>query len=103
MEQQGKKMCRRKAATEKIPVAPGLLKEAKLLFNDKLNKYKSGIKYRMTWLSTSTKPLFRMYVAKTTLSILKVVRVFLLLEKGSPNRSLVLFSVGSLEYSYQRN
>ena len=32
MEQEGKKMCRRKAITEKIPVAPGLLKEAKLHF-----------------------------------------------------------------------
>ena len=32
MEQEGKKMCRRKATTEKIPVNPRLLKEAKLHF-----------------------------------------------------------------------
>ena len=44
-----------------------------------------------------------MYVARTALSILKVVRKFLLLGKESPNRSLVLFRVRSLEYSYQCN
>ena len=32
MEQEGKKMCRRKATTKKILVNPGLLKEAKLHF-----------------------------------------------------------------------
>ena len=32
MEQEGKKMCRRKATTGKMPVTPGLLKEAKLYF-----------------------------------------------------------------------
>ena len=32
MEQEGKKMCKRKATTEKITVALGLLKEAKLHF-----------------------------------------------------------------------
>ena len=32
MEQKGKKMCRWKATAEKIPVAPGVLKEAKLHF-----------------------------------------------------------------------
>ena len=36
MEKEGKKMCRRKATTEKIPVAPGLLKEAKLNFQRKI-------------------------------------------------------------------
>ena len=30
MEKAGKKMCRRKATTEKLPVAPSLLQEAKL-------------------------------------------------------------------------
>ena len=90
-EQEGKKMCRWKATTEKIPVVPGLLKKPSYIWNDKLNKCKSGIKYQMTWLSTSTRPFFRMYVSRTTLSILKVVRVFLFLEKESANRSLVLF------------
>ena len=36
MEKEGKKMCRRKATTEKIPIAPGLLKESKLNFQRKI-------------------------------------------------------------------
>ena len=42
MEKEGKKMCRRKATTEKIPVAPGLLKEAKL-------NYQRQIKPLQAW------------------------------------------------------
>ena len=96
-------MCRRKATTEKIPVAPGLLKEAKLHFQRQVKQMQEWHQIPDDRLSTTTKPLFRMYVARTTLSILKVVRMFLLLEKKSPNRSLVLFRVRSLEYSYQCN
>ena len=36
MEREGKKMTMRMATTEKIPVAPGLLKEAKLSFQRKI-------------------------------------------------------------------
>ena len=38
MEEEDKKICRRKAATEKIPVAPGLLKEAKLHFQREIKQ-----------------------------------------------------------------
>ena len=38
MEEEDKKMYRRKAATEKIPVAPGLLKEAKLHFQREIKQ-----------------------------------------------------------------
>ena len=38
MEQEGRKMCRRKATTEKIPVAPGLLKEATLHFQRQIKQ-----------------------------------------------------------------
>ena len=38
MKQEDKKMCRRKAPTEKIPVAPGLLKEAKLHFQRQIKQ-----------------------------------------------------------------
>ena len=38
MKQEGKKMCRQKATTEKIPVAPGLLKEAKLHFQRRIKQ-----------------------------------------------------------------
>ena len=38
MEQEGKKMCRWKATTGKIPVAPGLLKEAKLHFQPQIKQ-----------------------------------------------------------------
>ena len=38
MEQKGKKMCRWKATAEKIPVAPGLLKEAKLHFQPQIKQ-----------------------------------------------------------------
>ena len=51
MEQEGKKMCRRMATTENIPVAPVLLEEAKLHFQRQIKhewRRKSGIKYRMT-------------------------------------------------------
>ena len=38
MEHKGKKMCRWKATAEKIPVAPGLLKEAKLHFQPQIKQ-----------------------------------------------------------------
>ena len=38
MEQEGKKMCRRKATTERIPVAPDPLKEAKLHFQRQIKQ-----------------------------------------------------------------
>ena len=38
MEQEGNKMCRRKATTEKIPVAPGLVKEARLHFQRQIQQ-----------------------------------------------------------------
>ena len=38
MEKEGKKMCRRKATTEKVPIAPGLLREAKLNFQRQIKE-----------------------------------------------------------------
>ena len=38
MEKEGKKMCRHKATTEKMPIAPGLLKEAKLNFQRQIKE-----------------------------------------------------------------
>ena len=38
MEKEGEKMCRRKATTEKIPIAPGLLKEPKLNFQRQIKE-----------------------------------------------------------------
>ena len=38
MEQEGKEMCRWKATTEKIPVAPGLVKKAKLHFQQQIKQ-----------------------------------------------------------------
>ena len=40
MEQKGKKKCRQETTTEKIPVAPGLLKEAKLHFQRQIKQMK---------------------------------------------------------------
>ena len=38
MENENKKMCRRKATTEKTPISPGLLREAKLHFQHKIKQ-----------------------------------------------------------------
>ena len=41
MEKEGKKMCKRRGTTEKVPVAPGLLKEMKLNYQRKIKQLQS--------------------------------------------------------------
>ena len=79
MEQECKKMCRRKATTEKIPVTSGLLKEAKLHFQQQVKQMQEWHQIPDDLIINFDQTPLCMYVARTTLSILKVVRVFLLL------------------------
>ena len=57
MEKEGKKMCKLRGTTEKVPVAPGLLKEMKLNYQRKIKQLNHGTIYQMISLLILIKPL----------------------------------------------
>ena len=56
-----KKMVRRIATTSKVPVAPGLLKEEKLIFQGKIQNLLLGIKFRKNVLLTVGNTTFKFF------------------------------------------
>lgn len=98
MEREGKKLGRRKATTEKIPIAPGLLKVSKLNFQRKIKtKIEKQdipddliIKFDQTPLTCVCSPNHTLHV--------KGGKVFLSSAKESLNKSLELFPVPNLAF-----
>ena len=56
-----KKMVRGIATTSKVPVAPGLLKEEKLIFQGKIQNLLLGIKFRKNLLLTVGNTTFKFF------------------------------------------
>ena len=62
-----KKMVKRIATTSKVPVAPGLLKEEKLIFQGKIQNLLLGIKFRKNLLLTVGNTTFKFFGVQSVL------------------------------------